>query len=269
MAAQVVVGAAAAGVCGLLCAAAAGRARRMARRRGAVLGRAVGSELRPLRPRPGRVRAAAQRLRAADRHSLRRLAPWAAGAGAALLVGGIPGALLGPVAGVALHRVLRRMPPAGAGAPAADHRLEAQLPLTAELLAACLGAAGVPSDAAEAVSRAVGSPMRDRLAAVAAELRLGADPADCWERLGDGCPALAPLGRCLARAGTSGAPPAATLARLAEEQRGAATRSATARTRRAGVLATAPLGVCFLPAFVLIGIVPVVSGLASAFLAPR
>jgi hypothetical protein len=32
------------------------------------------------------------------------------------------------------------------------------------------------------------------------------------------------------------------------------------------VLATAPLGLCFLPAFVLVGIVPVVAGLASSFL---
>jgi hypothetical protein len=36
--------------------------------------------------------------------------------------------------------------------------------------------------------------------------------------------------------------------------------------RRAGVLAAAPLGLCFLPAFVLVGVVPVVTGLAGSFL---
>ncbi|MFJ6212279.1 type II secretion system F family protein [Streptomyces sp. NPDC092296] len=193
------------------------------------------------------------------------MAPWAAGSGAALLIGGVPGLLVGPLVALALRRGLLRLT-ATADPPGVDPRLESQLPLAADLLAACLGAAGPPSDAAAAVSRAVGSPMRERLATVAAELRLGADPAECWERLGAACPALAPLAHCLARADTSGAPPAATLSRLAEEQRGAAARAATTRCNRAGVIATAPLGGCFLPAFVLIGIVPVVTGLASGFL---
>ncbi|WP_157875846.1 type II secretion system F family protein [Streptacidiphilus griseoplanus] len=206
---------------------------------------------------------------AAGHRRLRRLAPWAGGAGSALLIGGLPGLTVGLLLGVALHRGTARLPAVDIRSARLDRRLVEQLPLTAELLAACMGASGPPSDAAAAVARAVGSPMRERLASVAAELRMGADPADCWGRLADGCAALAPLGRCLARASTSGAPPSATLARLAEEQRAAAARAATARTRKAGVLATAPLGGCFLPAFVLIGIVPVVTGLASAFLERR
>lgn len=144
--------------------------------------------------------------------------------------------------------------------------LEAQLPLTADLLAACLGSSCAPSAAAEAVSRAVGAPMRPLLAAVAAQLRMGADPAECWGRFAALSPALAPLGRCLARADLTGAPPVAALARLAEERRARVAAAALLRTRRVGVLATAPLGLCFLPAFVLVGVVPVVIGLASAFL---
>jgi hypothetical protein len=35
-----------------------------------------------------------------------------------------------------------------------------------------------------------------------------------------------------------------------------------------GVKAVAPLGLCFLPAFVLLGIIPVVAGLASAIILP-
>jgi pilus assembly protein TadC len=107
--------------------------------------------------------------------------------------------------------------------------------------------------------------MGTRLARAAAELRLGADPVDTWTRLGEH-PGLAPLARCLARACESGAPPAAVLARLADAQRAAAARAAQARVRRAGVLATAPLGLCFLPAFVLTGVVPTVVGLAAHFL---
>jgi hypothetical protein len=36
-----------------------------------------------------------------------------------------------------------------------------------------------------------------------------------------------------------------------------------ARGQRAGVLITGPLGLCFLPAFLALGVVPVVIGLAS------
>ena len=37
-----------------------------------------------------------------------------------------------------------------------------------------------------------------------------------------------------------------------------------ARAQRAGVTVLAPLGACFLPAFVCLGIVPVVAGLATS-----
>ncbi|MGE7438400.1 MULTISPECIES: type II secretion system F family protein [Kitasatospora] len=146
-----------------------------------------------------------------------------------------------------------------------QEQLSRQLPLTAELLAACLGSCSSPGEAAVAVAASVSAPMSDRLAGVAAELSLGAPPEVCWERLGADCPTLAPLARCLVRTSTSGSPPAAPLIGLAQTQREAVRRAAHVRVRRAGVLATAPLGVCFLPAFILIGVVPVVIGLTSLF----
>jgi hypothetical protein len=42
--------------------------------------------------------------------------------------------------------------------------------------------------------------------------------------------------------------------------------AATEAARSAGVRAVAPLGLCFLPAFVLVGVVPTVVGLATAAL---
>ncbi|WP_280696555.1 type II secretion system F family protein [Kitasatospora sp. GP82] len=177
---------------------------------------------------------------------------------------------MGVAAGVLLALAARRWLPR-VRSPAArlvaleQERLTRQLPLTAELLAACLGSCSSPAQAAAAVAESVGSPMRDRLAGVAAELSLGAPPEVCWERLGEDCPTLAPLARCLVRTSISGSPPATTLLGLAQAQRETAGRAAHARVRRAGVLATAPLGICFLPAFVLIGVAPVVMGLASLF----
>ena len=48
--------------------------------------------------------------------------------------------------------------------------------------------------------------------------------------------------------------------------RAALTDAAEARAQRAGVLIAAPLGLCFLPAFVLVGIVPLVATLGMPLL---
>ncbi|WP_344444882.1 type II secretion system F family protein [Kitasatospora nipponensis] len=189
-----------------------------------------------------------------------------AGLAIGVLAPGVPGILAAVLTAVLLRGCLPEIrSPTALWADRERSLLLAQLPLTADLLAACLGSCGSPEQAARAVARTVGDPMRARLTAVAAELALGAPPAACWGRLGEDCPALDPLARCLVRTTVSGAPPALPLAALAAAQRGAAARAAHARVRRAGVLATAPLGLCFLPAFVLIGVVPVVTGLAAAF----
>jgi pilus assembly protein TadC len=188
------------------------------------------------------------------------------GAGLALSAGGLTGLLLGVVAGAAGYRYLPEPSSPEQRRRRRDRAaLCAQVPLTADLLAGCLASWCAPAEAAEAVAEAVGEPMAGRLATVAAEIRTGADAEESWGRFGAD-PALAPLARCLARAAASGAPPAAGLARLAEGSRAAAATAAQGRVRRAGVLAAAPLGLCFLPAFVLVGVVPVVTGLAGSFL---
>lgn len=176
------------------------------------------------------------------------------------------GLVAGAVAAAAAYRWLPRpLSAAARRAVAEEERLLRQVPLTAELLAACLGSASAPGRAAAAVAAGVDSPMRDRLTAAAAQLALGAPPEVCWEQLGSSSPVLAPLARCLIRTSRSGTPPMAALSSLAQTQRAAAARAAHARVRRAGVLATAPLGLCFLPAFVLIGVAPVVMGLATLY----
>ncbi|WP_406201939.1 type II secretion system F family protein [Kitasatospora sp. NBC_01560] len=192
----------------------------------------------------------------------------AAGAGlaAAMALGGGAGAVTGVLLAAGLYRWLpTARSPAQRRAALEEEQLTRQLPLTAELLAACLGSAASPAVAVAAVGRSVGAPMGPRLVAIAAELALGAPPEVCWIRLGQEHPALAPLARCLVRTSLSGAPAGAALVGLAHGRRTAAARTAHARVRRAGVLATAPLGLCFLPAFVLISVVPVVIGLTTSF----
>lgn len=189
-----------------------------------------------------------------------------AGVAAAMLLGGGTGLAVGVLLAVGVHRwSARARSPVDRREAHDEELLTRQLPLSAELLAACLGSAALPSDAVSAVGRSVGAPLGPRLVAIGAELALGASPELCWSRLGEQHPPLAPLARCLERSSLGGVPAAGPLIGLAQGQRTAAARAAHARVRRAAVLATAPLGLCFLPAFVLIGVVPVVVGLTSRF----
>ncbi|MBV6696959.1 type II secretion system F family protein [Kitasatospora aureofaciens] len=189
-----------------------------------------------------------------------------AGTGSAVLLGGGVGLVVGVGLAVGVYRALARArSPADRRADLEEELLTRQLPLSAELLAACLGSAASPSVAVVAVGRSVGAPMGPRLVAIGAELALGAPPELCWSRLSEQHPSLAPLAGCMVRTSLGGAPAAGPLIGLAHARRTAAGRAAQARVRRAGVLATAPLGLCFLPAFVLIGVVPVVMGLTTRF----
>ena len=68
------------------------------------------------------------------------------------------------------------------------------------------------------------------------------------------------------RASESGAALAGACARFAAEQRAGHEAAAEAAARRAGVLVVLPLGCCFLPAFVLLGVVPIVLGVLDGVL---
>ncbi len=75
-----------------------------------------------------------------------------------------------------------------------------------------------------------------------------------------------PLARLLERAEVSGLPAAGPVARLAAQARADWARTTTVRARRAAVMVTAPVGLCFLPAFIAVGVLPVVIGLAGGVL---
>ncbi|MFJ4880204.1 type II secretion system F family protein [Streptomyces sp. NPDC088745] len=181
-----------------------------------------------------------------------------------VLVGGVWGCLVGAMAGAGVRRWLRGRQTKGATA-AEDAAVVRQLPLAADLMAACVAAGAGPGEAARAVGESLGGPVGERLAHAAAELRLGGEPAQAWGRLG-AIPGAAGLARCLARSGLSGAPAAAPVARVADWLRAERARRAEAGANRAAVLIVAPLSLCFLPAFLVVGVVPVVIGLAEGLL---
>jgi pilus assembly protein TadC len=187
----------------------------------------------------------------------RRLLAGAAGVAVVVLVGGPTGLALGVVAAGLAGRLLRVSSSDGREAAAA---LRTGLPVACDLLAVVL-AAGVPMGAAlAAVAGVVGEPLAGALRSVAGHSRLGAAPRRAWAA----APAeLAGLGRVLARAGESGSAVTPALRALAADGRVAERARVEAGVRRAGVWVLAPLGLCFLPAFVCLGVVPLVLGIAS------
>ncbi|MEV5436705.1 type II secretion system F family protein [Streptomyces sp. NPDC052682] len=183
-----------------------------------------------------------------------------------VLVGGAAGLAVALVAAAVLWGWRRRQTATGADAHDRDAAEAArQLPLAADLLAACIAAGAGPVLAAQAVGEALGGPVGDALARGAAEVRLGGEPGAAWRRLA-AAPGAGALARLLERADVSGLPAAVPAARLAADARAEWARAATARARRASVLVTAPVGLCFLPAFIAVGVLPVVIGLAGGVL---
>lgn len=175
---------------------------------------------------------------------------------AALLFGAGPGTVrrrAGMVRSVARRR---RQKPSAADPFATASALD--------VLSVCLSAGMTVSAAAAATAAFAPASLGALLRRAADLVALGADPETAW-RIGpdeadDGCVALARLAR---RSASSGSALADGAAELAEQARQEATHRAAAAAERAGVLIAGPLGLCFLPAFVCLGIVPVVAGLAG------
>jgi len=137
-----------------------------------------------------------------------------------------------------------------------------------DVLAVCLRAGMAVSAAATAAAPSAPPKLARVLRRAGDRLALGADPAAAWsippELSADSAdPHIDALLRLARRSASSGAALADGVADLAEQCRHDAAHAAGAAAERAGVLIAGPLGLCFLPAFVCLGIVPVVAGLAG------
>jgi len=127
-----------------------------------------------------------------------------------------------------------------------------------ELVAAALrSGAGVPR-ALEATGGAIGGPDGAVLTRAAHALVLGST----WERAWTGAPpVLDPMVRALRGAWMDGAAPGEALRAAGEEVRHEQRSEARTAAARLGVRLVLPLGACYLPAFVLVGLVPVLLAL--------
>lgn len=169
------------------------------------------------------------------------------------LVGVGVGAVVGPLTAVLGGRAATRWGGSGSRVAAGEPAL------AADLLAATVGA-GVPLTAAtQAVASSMTGPFAHRLHDVARRAGAGAPAGSAHEPLLTE-PATASIGRALVRAHDAGASPVPLLSGAASRERERDRSERVGRARSAGSLAALPLGLLFLPAFVLVAVVPVVVG---------
>jgi Flp pilus assembly protein TadB len=176
---------------------------------------------------------------------------------------------LGPIAGLVATAVVTPLVAVAVGRLHHRQALPADVgravPLTLDLIAAMLHAGHPVSSALASVATAVPPPLGQILARVADQLDRGMVPKQAWRELATP-PMLAEVAHTACRSAESGIRLAAGFEALAAELRAEARADAEARAHRAGVLAIVPLGACFLPAFLCIGVVPVVIGVARGSL---
>ena len=185
-----------------------------------------------------------------------------AGVGAWALLGGVLGVLVGLAVVIVGPRLLVRLETASARRERLA--LIRAAPLVADLLAASL-AAGVPLErAVPVIAGALDGPAGVALMTVHRRTSLGEPAGSAWSAL-TGVTGLGAIAATVARASRTGAPLAGLLLSTAVDLRAQASAAALAEVRATAVRAVLPLGLCLLPAFVLLGIVPVVGGLLPSF----
>jgi pilus assembly protein TadC len=226
---------------------------------------AAGGVLRP-RPRPQR-RVTALLGRAATEPNPSSRPAWRSGSAvrvaaaavafvaAVVVIGGVVGIGLGLGAAAVVATI--RPSPSAAGVVPDD------VPVVVDLIAGCLAAGATMSQALDAAAMAADGQLRAACIRVATALRAGSPPDEAWQLwLAD--PRLAPVARTVLRTAETGAAAAAELLRTSSRLR-AVRRSVTQhRVRQAAVWLVVPLGLCFLPAFVLVAVIPIVIGLVPS-----
>ena len=133
-----------------------------------------------------------------------------------------------------------------------------ELPQVVQLLGITLGAgASVPS-ALGHVSTALPGRASESLRLARARLGVGVPPEQVWSDLAAQS-GLEPLGRALSRADSSGVRITDAVRRLADDLAREQALEVEDKARTVGIRAALPLGLCLLPAFLVVGIVPVIA----------
>lgn len=138
------------------------------------------------------------------------------------------------------------------------------VPLLLELLGAALDSGLTVQGALRVVANVADPGVRESLLRVVAGLEIGASWQSSWAGSlvrGD----IVRIHEALSFGALTGAPAAPILYAEAQQHRTAAGRLAEKRAAALGVKLVLPLGLCSLPAFIALGIVPVVVAMVPAF----
>jgi pilus assembly protein TadC len=138
----------------------------------------------------------------------------------------------------------------------------AALPLVCDLIAAAMRSGAAVPTALAAAARTAPTGLRNELNRVAALLSLGTSAGEAWSAVARD-PVIGSVAAIAARSADSGIRLADALSRCARSQREQLHAASVAKAESVGVLALLPLGLCFLPAFICLGVIPVVAGIAA------
>ncbi|WP_142060669.1 type II secretion system F family protein [Pseudarthrobacter sp. B4EP4b] len=133
-----------------------------------------------------------------------------------------------------------------------------------ELVAAMLDAGSGIGRSLDLVSASASSQYRQSLRPVVSALAIGADWETAWRSSAVRLPAILELRDALGFAALTGAPSSAILYAQAARLRRERFRAAEKRAASLGVKLVVPLGLCSLPAFICLGVVPVLLALVPS-----
>jgi len=143
--------------------------------------------------------------------------------------------------------------------------LVTDLPLVCDLLAVCVESGRPTRAALRVVADVCEEPTRGLLLGVWKQIDLGVGEAEAWASLSRQ-PGYRGVARDLARTVGTGVRLGALLRQRAAEARAAGEVEARSRARKVAVAGVLPLVVCYLPAFLLVGVVPIFGGLFAKLL---
>lgn len=144
-----------------------------------------------------------------------------------------------------------------------------QLAGTLDLLAAALAAGAAPRVAASAVADVSLEPTKSALRVVTGETDIGRSDAEAWRVLGTHprwTKVWGRVARDLSRSARSGVAVEEVLRMHAQMARAERRATLEKKARAVGVSSVMPLMACFLPAFMAVGVAPIVLGLGMQYL---
>ncbi|AZA14549.1 type II secretion system F family protein [Corynebacterium choanae] len=160
---------------------------------------------------------------------------------------------------------LPRQQAGGNTAATTSSRRRLGLPSELEIYCACIGAGMTSAAAAGAVAEVSDTHAANPWRLLHSLLELGVEPGGCWQQFATS-QGLHTLAQLVETQTIIGARIETQLRAIAQELRATAADECIAQAERAGVMIAIPLGLCFLPAFIVLGLVPVVFSLAGGLL---